>query len=81
MSALKKIRKNPDNKAAMHDAMELENGSFIPAGTECSLRCDPDYLIRRLREEGERHDAKGISESGLPIGAENQGWIRMKSIR
>lgn len=37
VAALRKIRKNPNNKAALHDAMSIENFS-IPDGSEPSLR-------------------------------------------
>lgn len=48
--ALKKVRKHPDNKAAIHDALSLEN--FFHSGWYAELTSvDPDYLIRRLREK------------------------------
>ena len=49
-AALRKLKKNPRNKAAMGEAMELEN--FFHSGWYGVLtKVDPDYLIRRLREE------------------------------
>jgi hypothetical protein len=49
-AALRKLKKNPRNKAAMGEAMELEN--FFHSGWYGVLtKVDPDYLIRRLREK------------------------------
>lgn len=50
LAALKKIKKNPRNKAAMAEAMEIEQ--FFHSGWYGVLTgVDPDYLIRRLREK------------------------------
>jgi hypothetical protein len=50
LSALKKMKKNPRNKAAMGDAMQLEK--FFHSGWyEVLTDVDPDYLIRKLREK------------------------------
>lgn len=50
VAALKKIRKHPDNKAALHDAMSLEN--FFHSGWFGTLTSvDPDYLIEGLRKK------------------------------
>jgi hypothetical protein len=50
VDALRRIKKNPRNKAAMGEAMELEN--FFHSGWYGLLtKVDPDYLIRRLREK------------------------------
>lgn len=50
LAALKKIKKNPRNKAAMAEAMEIER--FFHSGWYGVLTgVDPDYLIRRLREK------------------------------
>lgn len=49
-AALRKLKKNPRNKAAMGETMELEN--FFHSGWYGVLtKVDPDYLIRRLREK------------------------------
>jgi hypothetical protein len=50
LTALKKLKKNPGNKAAMDEAMRLER--FFHSGWYGVLTSvDPDYLIRRLREK------------------------------
>lgn len=50
VKALKKVKKNPYNKSAMQDAMELEK--FFHSGWYGVLtQVDPDYLIRKLREK------------------------------
>lgn len=49
-AALKKIRKNPRNKSAMHDAMSLEK-FFRSEWYQQLTSVDGEYLIRRLREE------------------------------
>ena len=49
-AALHRIKKNPRNKTAMAEAMELER--FFHSGWYGTLtNVDPDYLIRRLREK------------------------------
>lgn len=49
-AALRRIKKNPRNKTAMSEAMELER--FFHSGWYGVLtNVDPDYLIRRLREK------------------------------
>lgn len=48
--ALKKLKKNPRNKMAMDEAMQLEK--FFHSGWyEILTDVDPDYLIRKLREK------------------------------
>lgn len=50
MTALWKLKKNPQNKAAMTEAMDLEH--FFHSGLYgCITSVDSDYLIERLREE------------------------------
>lgn len=50
MTALRKLKKNPRNKAAMTEAMDLER--FFHSGWYgCLTAVDGDYLIERLREE------------------------------
>ncbi len=50
LTALRKLKKNPGNKMAMSDAMDLER--FFHSGWYGVLTgVDPDYLIRRLREK------------------------------
>ena len=50
IAALRKIRKHPDNKAALHEAMSIEN--FFHSGWFGTLSSvDPDYLIERLRKK------------------------------
>ena len=50
LSALKKLKKNPRNKMAMDEAMQLEK--FFHSGWyEILTDVDPDYLIRKLREK------------------------------
>lgn len=49
-AALKILRRHPDSKAAMAEAMELER--FFHSGWYGVLtEIDPDYLIKRLRKE------------------------------
>lgn len=49
-AALKTLRRHPNSKAAMADAMEIEKFFHSPwYGT--LTRIDPDYLIDRLRKE------------------------------
>ena len=48
--ALRRLKKHPDSKAAMADAMEIEEFFHSPwYGTLTQI--DPDYLIERLRKE------------------------------
>lgn len=48
--ALKKLKKNPRNRMAMDEAMQLEK--FFHSGWyEILTDVDPDYLIRKLREK------------------------------
>lgn len=50
MTTLRKLKKNPRNKAAMTEAMDLER--FFHSGWYgCLIAVDGDYLIERLREE------------------------------
>ena len=50
LTALRKLKRRPGNKAAMADAMELEH--FFRSGWYGVLtNVDPDYLIRKLREK------------------------------
>ncbi|MCH4000657.1 MAG: hypothetical protein LKF15_10635 [Lachnospiraceae bacterium] len=50
VAALKRIQKNPGNKAALHDAMSIEN--FFHSGWFGVLTSvDPDYLIEGLRKK------------------------------
>ena len=50
LSALKKLKKNPRNRIAMDEAMQLEK--FFHSGWyEILTDVDPDYLIRKLREK------------------------------
>lgn len=50
LASLKKIKKNPRNKAAMAEAMEIEQ--FFHSGWYGVLTgVNPDYLIRKLREK------------------------------
>ena len=50
LSALKRLKKNPENRMAMDDAMQLEK--FFHSGWYGVLTgVDPDYLIRKLREK------------------------------
>lgn len=50
LSALKRLKKNPRNRTAMDDAMQLEK--FFHSGWyEILTDVDPDYLIRKLREK------------------------------
>lgn len=49
-AALKVLRRHPDSKAAMAEAMEIER--FFRSGWYGVLtEIDPDYLIKRLRKE------------------------------
>ena len=50
LTALRKLKKNPRNKMAMSDAMDLER--FSHSGWYGVLTgVDPDYLIQKLREK------------------------------
>lgn len=50
LSALKKLKKNPRNRMAMDEAMQLEK--FFHSGWyEILTDIDPDYMIRKLREK------------------------------
>jgi hypothetical protein len=49
-AALRRIKKNPRNKTAMSEAMELER-FFHSEWYGALTSVDPDYLIRRLREK------------------------------
>lgn len=50
LSALKKLKKNPRNRTAMDEAMQMEK--FFHSGWyEILTDVDPDYLIRKLREK------------------------------
>ena len=50
LSALKKLKKNPRNRTAMDEAMQMEK--FFHSGWyEILTGVDPDYLIRKLREK------------------------------
>ena len=50
LTALRRLRRNPDNKTAMDEAMRLAR--FFHSGWYGVLTSvDPDYLIRRLREK------------------------------
>jgi len=49
-ATLKVLRRHPDSKAAMAEAMEIER--FFHSGWYGVLtEIDPDYLIKRLRKE------------------------------
>ncbi len=49
-AALKVLRRHPNSKAAMAEAMEIER--FFHSGWYGVLtEIDPDYLIKRLRKE------------------------------
>ncbi|MCH3955208.1 MAG: hypothetical protein LKE44_08445 [Eubacterium sp.] len=50
LTVLRKIKKNPRNKAAMQDALELER-FFHSQWYGCLTSVDGNYLIDRLREE------------------------------
>lgn len=50
LSALKKLKKNPRNRMAMDEAMQLEK-FFHSAWYGVLTGVDPDYLIRKLREK------------------------------
>ena len=49
-SALRSLKKHPDSRAAMKEAMELEE-FFHSTWYEVLTQVDPDYLIDRLRKE------------------------------
>lgn len=50
LSALKRLKKNPRNRTAMDEAMQMEK--FFHSGWyEILTDVDPDYLIRKLREK------------------------------
>ena len=53
LAALKKLKRKPTNKDAMQDAMDLER-FFHSAWYAQLTSVDPDYLIRRLRNEVSR---------------------------
>lgn len=53
LAALKKIKRKATNKAAMQEAMDLER-FFHSAWYAQLTSVDPDYLIRRLRNEVSR---------------------------
>ena len=48
--ALHRLKKHPDDKAAMKEAMELEE-FFHASWYGVLTQVDPDYLIDRLRKE------------------------------
>ncbi len=49
-NALKNLRRHPDSKAAMEEALKIEE--FLHSGWYAALtEVDPDYLINRLRKE------------------------------
>jgi len=50
ITALKKLKRKPNNKIAMQEAMDLER-FFHSAWYAQLTSVDPDYLIRRLRNE------------------------------
>ena len=50
LSALKRLKKNPRNRTAMDEAMQMEK--FFHSGWyEILTDVYPDYLIRKLREK------------------------------
>ena len=50
LSALKRLKKNPRNRTAMDEALQMEK--FFHSGWYGVLTgVDPDYLIRKLREK------------------------------
>lgn len=54
-AALKILRRHPDSKAAMEEAMELEK--FFHSGWYGDLTdVDPDFLITKLRKEAVKND-------------------------
>ena len=54
-AALKNLRRHPDSKAAMENAMELEK--FFHSGWYGILTdVDPNYLITKLRKEAVKND-------------------------
>ncbi len=54
-AALKTLRRHPDSKAAMEEAMKLER--FFHSGWYGILTdVDPDYLITKLRKEAVKGD-------------------------
>ena len=48
--ALRRLKKHPDDKAVMKEAMELEE-FFHSSWYGVLTQVDPDYLIDRLRKE------------------------------
>ena len=48
--ALRRLKRHPDSKAAMAEAMEIE-GFFHSPWFGVLTQIDPDYLINRLRQE------------------------------
>ena len=50
LAALKTLRRYPDSKAAMAEAMEIER-FFLSSWYGVLTQVDPDYLIDRLRKE------------------------------
>ena len=50
LAALKTLRRHPDSKAAMAEAMEIER-FFLSLWYGVLTQVDPDYLIDRLRKE------------------------------
>ena len=50
LAALKTLRRHPDSKAAMAEAMEVER-FFLSPWYGVLTQVDPDYLIDRLRKE------------------------------
>ncbi len=48
--ALSRLKRHPDSKAAMEEAMEIERFFHSP-WFGVLTQIDPDYLIRRLRKE------------------------------
>ena len=52
-NALKSLRRHPDSKAAMEEALKIEE--FFHSGLYAALtEVDPDYLINRLRKEASK---------------------------
>ncbi len=55
LAALKVLRRHPDSKTAMEEALELEQ--FFHSGWYSILtNVDPDYLISKLRKEAVKSD-------------------------
>ncbi len=48
--ALRRLKKHPDDKAAMKETMEIEE-FFHSSWYGVLTQIDPDYLINRLRKE------------------------------